>query len=90
MCANIDNVVIASQNCSAIEQGAYTGEISAKMIASTNLSEIELPPYTYPDTWLYSLAYQQFTPEEIENGVATGIFFAREWKKKLGRFRYLL
>ena len=63
---------------------------SAKLIASTNLSEIELPPYTYPDTWLYSLAYQQFTPEEIENGVATGIFFAREWKKKLGRFRYLL
>ncbi len=26
-----------------------------------------------PEEWLYSLAYQQFTPEEFENGVAIEI-----------------
>jgi triosephosphate isomerase len=31
------NVSLALQNCSAYEYGAYTGEVSAKMIASLNL-----------------------------------------------------
>jgi triosephosphate isomerase (TIM) len=32
-----ENVFIAMQNCSSFESGAYTGEISAKMIASLQL-----------------------------------------------------
>ena len=36
ICADIDKVTIASQNCSAIDKGAYTGEVSASMIASCN------------------------------------------------------
>jgi hypothetical protein len=42
-------------------------------IASGNLSEIEDPFYIEPSQWLYSLAYQQFTPEEFANGTAISI-----------------
>ena len=45
----------------------------AKVMGSTDLSEIENPFYTDPSRWLNSLAYQQFTPEEYRNGTAVSI-----------------
>jgi hypothetical protein len=45
-------------------------------IASASLSEIEDPLYIDPSKWLYSLAYQQFTPREFANG--TMIQISRE------------
>ena len=39
-------------------------------MASASLSEIEDPLYIDPTQWLYSLAYQQFTPQEFTNGTA--------------------
>jgi len=45
----------------------------AWIMSSPGLSEIEDPFYTDPSKWLYSLAYQQFTPEEFENGIAVSI-----------------
>ena len=36
MCANTSKVVAATQDCSANEKGAFTGEVSASMIASCN------------------------------------------------------
>jgi hypothetical protein len=42
-------------------------------ISSARLSEIEDPLYIDPTQWLYSLAYQQFTPREFANGTAVGI-----------------
>ena len=42
----------------------------AKPIGEIELSKIENPKYIDPYQWLCSLAYQQFTPEEIENGLA--------------------
>ena len=35
--------------------------------------DIENPMFVSPEDWLYSLAYQQFTPEEIENVYAVEI-----------------
>ena len=45
----------------------------ATHIGNTNLSDIENPMFVSPEDWLYSLAYQQFTPEEISNGLAVEI-----------------
>lgn len=45
----------------------------ATHIANTQLSDIENPLVTSAEDWLYSLAYQQFTPEEFENGKAVEI-----------------
>ena len=45
----------------------------ARVMGSTDLSEIENPFYTDPSRWLNSLAYQQFTPEEYRNGTAVSI-----------------
>ena len=42
-------------------------------VAGTELSDIENPYYGGPEEWLYSLAYQQFTPEEFANGTAIEI-----------------
>ena len=42
-------------------------------ISSASLSEIEDPFYIDPTEWLYSLAYQQFTPQEFANGTAVSI-----------------
>jgi hypothetical protein len=42
-------------------------------IASGSLSEIEDPFCIDPSQWLYSLAYQQFTPQEFANGTAIDI-----------------
>jgi hypothetical protein len=42
-------------------------------LSSASLSEIEDPFYTDPSPWLYSLAYQQFTPLEFTNGTAISI-----------------
>jgi len=36
MCTNTSKVVAAAQDCSANEKGAFTGEVSANMIASCN------------------------------------------------------
>jgi len=41
------------------------------------LADIENPYYGSPEPWLYSLAYQQFTPEEFENGTAIEILMDR-------------
>tara|TARA_Y100000592_G_scaffold101078_1_gene185218 strand:- start:1014 stop:1826 length:813 start_codon:yes stop_codon:yes gene_type:complete len=45
----------------------------AKEIGSQQLADIEDPYFVGCEDWLYSLAYQQFTPEEIENGKAVEI-----------------
>ena len=45
----------------------------ATPVASTKLENIESPTYADPYQWLCSLAYQQFTPEEIENKTAIKI-----------------
>ena len=42
-------------------------------MSSASLSEIEDPLYLNPTQWLYSLAYQQFTPQEFANGTAVSI-----------------
>ena len=42
-------------------------------VAGHELADIENPFYGGPEEWLYSLAYQQFTPEEFENGKAVEI-----------------
>ena len=42
-------------------------------ISSPSLSEIENPFYADPSRWLYSLAYQQFTPKEYADGTAVSI-----------------
>jgi hypothetical protein len=42
-------------------------------VGNVELSDIENPYYGGPEPWLYSLAYQQFTPEEFENGTAVEI-----------------
>jgi hypothetical protein len=45
----------------------------AKAIGNLYLEDIEEPFYADPMPWLYSLSYQQFTPEEYSNGVALSI-----------------
>ena len=45
----------------------------ANHIACTELADIENPLFVSPEDWLYSLAYQQFTPEELTNGTAVEI-----------------
>jgi hypothetical protein len=45
----------------------------AKALGNIHLENIETPFYADPFPWLYSLAYQQFTPEEFSNGTACGI-----------------
>lgn len=45
----------------------------ATHVANTNLADIENPMFVSPEDWLYSLSYQQFTPEEFENGKAIEI-----------------
>ena len=42
MCADIPKVVAASQDCSANEKGAFTGEVSASMIASCSARYVVL------------------------------------------------
>jgi hypothetical protein len=42
-------------------------------MGNLHLADIEQPFYRDPEPWLYSLAYQQFTPEEIRNGHAIEI-----------------
>ena len=45
----------------------------AESICNTDLSKIESLNYVDPRDWLNSLAYQQFTPEEFNNGTAISI-----------------
>jgi hypothetical protein len=45
----------------------------AKEIAGQELADIEDPFFVGCEEWLYSLAYQQFTPEEFGNGKAVEI-----------------
>jgi len=42
MCANTSKVVAAAQDCSANEKGAFTGDVSANMIASCNARYVVL------------------------------------------------
>jgi triosephosphate isomerase len=42
MCVNASKVVAAAQDCSANEKGAFTGEVSANMIASCNAKYVVL------------------------------------------------
>ena len=42
MCANTAKVVAAAQDCSANEKGAFTGEVSANMVASCNARYVVL------------------------------------------------
>lgn len=49
----------------------------ASAMGNLHLEDIESPYYGDPEPWLYSLAYQQFTPEEIENGTAVGTLLER-------------
>ena len=45
----------------------------AKPICKTQFKDIETPSFVDPKDWLNSLSYQQFTPQEYENGTAVGI-----------------
>jgi len=45
----------------------------ASAMGNWNLEDIEEPCYADPEPWLYSLAYQQFTPEEYANGKAVEV-----------------
>tara|TARA_Y100000114_G_scaffold77514_1_gene71256 strand:- start:8717 stop:9526 length:810 start_codon:yes stop_codon:yes gene_type:complete len=45
----------------------------ARAMGNLHLEDIEQPFYGDPEPWLYSLAYQQFTPEELANGTAVEI-----------------
>jgi len=45
----------------------------AKEVGGQELADIENPYFVGCEDWLYSLAYQQFTPEEITNGKAVEI-----------------
>ena len=45
----------------------------AAPITNTNLADIENPNWQDPTYWFNSLCYQQFTPEEFDNGVAVKI-----------------
>ena len=42
----------------------------AKDVSGQELADIEDPYFVGCEDWLYSLAYQLFTPEEFENGKA--------------------
>ena len=42
-------------------------------VGNVELADIENPYYGGPEPWLYSLAYQQFTPEEFSDGTAVEI-----------------
>ena len=42
-------------------------------VSANHLNDIENPFFVGAEEWLYSLAYQQFTPEEFENGKAVEI-----------------
>ena len=45
----------------------------AASVTNNKIHNIENPVFDEPNHWLYSLAYQQFTPEEILNGTAVKI-----------------
>ena len=45
----------------------------AKEVGGQGFEDIENPFFVSCEDWLYSLAYQQFTPEEIKNGTAVEI-----------------
>ena len=70
---------VTSCSISAIEavcmgKSVFCDEKSfAKAMGNLHLADIEEPFYADPEPWLYSLAYQQFTPEEFENGRAVEI-----------------
>ena len=67
---------VTSCSISAIEavcmgKPVYCHEKSfAQAMGNLHLADIEQPFFADPEPWLYSLAYQQFTPEEFSNGVA--------------------
>ena len=42
MCSDFENVKVAAENCSKEEKGAFTGEISASMLASCNVEYVIL------------------------------------------------
>jgi len=42
----------------------------AEPVSANHFADIENPYFVGAEDWLYSLAYQQFTPEEFENGKA--------------------
>tara|TARA_B100000214_G_scaffold375583_1_gene362938 strand:+ start:4968 stop:5780 length:813 start_codon:yes stop_codon:yes gene_type:complete len=71
--------IVTSCSISAIEavcngKPVFCDEKSfAQHIATTNLADIENPMFVSPEDWLYSLSYQQFTPEEFSNGTAIEI-----------------
>ena len=50
----------------------------ASSMGNWNLEDIEDPYFAEPEPWLYSLAYQQFTPEEIANGRAIEIMMDKQ------------
>lgn len=50
----------------------------AKTVGNLSLEDIEKPFYTNPRPWLNSLAYQQFTPEEFNNGHAKEILIEKK------------
>ncbi len=70
---------VTSCSISAVEavcmgKPVYCHEKSfAKPMGNLHLADIEQPFYADPEPWLYSLAYQQFTPEEFSNGKAVEI-----------------
>ena len=57
----------------------FTTEYSAvRQLGLQDLSKIEEPVYPQREPILYSLAYNQFTPEEIANGYAKDILLEQK------------
>ena len=42
LCLNRENITVAAQNCSSYDNGAYTGEVSAKMLNSIEVRHVIL------------------------------------------------
>ena len=67
-------VCVTSCSISAVEaqgMGVPTicdGKSFAEPVSANHFSDIENPYFVGAEDWLYSLAYQQFTPEEFTNG----------------------
>ena len=49
----------------------------AEPVSANHFSDIENPYFVGAEDWLYSLAYQQFTPEEFTNGKAVEMLLDR-------------
>lgn len=72
-CVVTESSIIASEAVMFGTPACVLAENAAKEMCITDLKDIENPVRPDRTKWLHSLAYQQFTPEEIINGTAKHI-----------------